>query len=288
MEIAKSQVRQRIDLVEKIEWLALVEAGKDLSSTAKVVASRLVLGHLNNHTLRCDPSMPTLAKGIGRTVSVVADALAELRDAGWIEWTPKKGERNRYRLLRGLFDAVNAGTHPEHRNPTPPEDRKGVHRNTGGVPHRNSGSEPVTERSEEPVSSTGGGPGGPVREGKERIEAFGRKGPMPATDSPLPADFELTPDRRAVAETAGVAGDDIVPAFAAFRAHYQGNGQTWRSWDAAWRFWCERRRNQPAPRVSSPSDSNWQQPVKPSRFAIPVNRDPDRLAKIGRMPHQAA
>jgi hypothetical protein len=68
-------------------------------------------------------------------------------------------------------------------------------------------------------------------------EAPPAKRARPATH--LPADFELTDERRAVATTEGL---DAARTFAKFRNFWQsasGQRARKRDWDAAWRYWCQ-------------------------------------------------
>jgi hypothetical protein len=72
---------------------------------------------------------------------------------------------------------------------------------------------------------------------KRGEEAPPAKRARPATH--LPADFELTDERRGVATTEGL---DAARTFAKFRNFWQsasGQRARKRNWDAAWRYWCQ-------------------------------------------------
>lgn len=52
----------------------------------------------------------------------------------------------------------------------------------------------------------------------------------------LPADFGLTEDRKAYAQSKGISSPEA--EMEAFRAHHEAHGKTMTNWDAAWRTWC--------------------------------------------------
>lgn len=80
---------------------------------------------------------------------------------------------------------------------------------------------------------------GPPRGSPPAEQAAGRKGRTEiATATRLPADFELTPERRQVAQAEGL---DPERTFAKFTAHYRsvaGARGRKADWDAAWTAWC--------------------------------------------------
>src|SRR3954453_19408043 len=55
-----------------------------LSASAKCVAAALLLKFHNAKTGRCNPSVPAIAKVIGRTGRAVFPAFVEPKDSGWI------------------------------------------------------------------------------------------------------------------------------------------------------------------------------------------------------------
>lgn len=79
----------------------------------------------------------------------------------------------------------------------------------------------------------------------------------------LPEDFELTPERRAIAETEKA---DPEREFAQFTDHFRaapGVKGRKTDWDAAWRNWCRRAPDfKPKPRFATghPEDTGWRPP----------------------------
>jgi Helix-turn-helix domain len=68
-------------LLEKWNMLQVIIARPDISSTAKVIAARL-LDHLNSASGRCFPSYDTLGKGIGMSRRTAMKAVKELERKG--------------------------------------------------------------------------------------------------------------------------------------------------------------------------------------------------------------
>jgi hypothetical protein len=79
-----------VTLLQKWQLLQSIFADQRLSLSAKIVA-RILLNHLNSGTRRCDPSVDTIAARCGLKRRSVSAALAELRDAGWIEQSRRRG-----------------------------------------------------------------------------------------------------------------------------------------------------------------------------------------------------
>ncbi len=73
----------QFSLLKKWLFLQGVFEDSDLSSSAKLICARL-LYHLNSYTGRCDPSLQTLAEGIGRDRQSAKRAIKELDDRGWL------------------------------------------------------------------------------------------------------------------------------------------------------------------------------------------------------------
>ncbi|WP_409564287.1 helix-turn-helix domain-containing protein [Methylobacterium sp. J-076] len=76
-------------------------ARKDISSSAKVLAFRLAAHH-NQNTGRCNPSLPTLARGTGKPRSVVYTNLVALREAGLIDWTTGNSSTSNSYVLKDV------------------------------------------------------------------------------------------------------------------------------------------------------------------------------------------
>ncbi|MGX1417436.1 helix-turn-helix domain-containing protein [Bradyrhizobium elkanii] len=62
-----------------------------LSAAAKCVATVLLLKFRNQDTKVCNPSFSTIAKCVGRKRRSVIDAVNELKEMGWVQWTGTLG-----------------------------------------------------------------------------------------------------------------------------------------------------------------------------------------------------
>jgi Helix-turn-helix domain len=82
-------IKSRIHIIktfrDRDDWIKLLLAadGDTLSTTAKIVATRVAFHH-NIETGRCDPSLDTLASGISMSARHVRRMLNELEEAGWL------------------------------------------------------------------------------------------------------------------------------------------------------------------------------------------------------------
>jgi hypothetical protein len=80
-----------------MEFFAEMLKATPLSRSALKVAFALLYRHLNGHSGRCDPSIPTLANETGLTIRSVNSAIDELRRSGWWrisrEGSPGRGGR---------------------------------------------------------------------------------------------------------------------------------------------------------------------------------------------------
>lgn len=56
---------------------------------------------------------------------------------------------------------------------------------------------------------------------------------------PLPENFLLTDERRAVADRHGIPAARVAGVFEHFRDHHTAKGSAMKDWDAAWRTWCK-------------------------------------------------
>jgi hypothetical protein len=113
---------------------ALAE-NKTLSSTAKLVLARLAR-HYNPKTGQCDPKVTTLARELGRHPNTIQDAIARLRQLGWIE--THKGQRGLSFAIPREIPEADKGNTPilPHRNcvaenPAPQKLCSTLHRNCG-------------------------------------------------------------------------------------------------------------------------------------------------------------
>lgn len=88
-------------LFDKQIWLDAIMRRKDLTDSAKVLAWRLA-DHHNQRTGQCNPSLPVLSEGTGRSRSVVHENLTALRDAGLIDWTSGNSSRSNSYVLKGV------------------------------------------------------------------------------------------------------------------------------------------------------------------------------------------
>src|SRR5262245_14542472 len=78
---------------ERMQWIEDVLAS-DLPDELKVLAARYGL-HKNDHTGRCDPSEPGLAKGTNKSERTVRKQRPKLRELGWIAYADNKGGRSK-------------------------------------------------------------------------------------------------------------------------------------------------------------------------------------------------
>ncbi len=105
------------------------------------------------------------------------------------------------------------------------------------------------------------------REETEQIE-IGARASRSAQATRLPSDFELTPQRRAVAE---IEKADPDREFAQFTDHFRAaSGAKARKcdWDAAWRNWCRRAPDfKPRTRFGNPDDTGWRPPPDDPKYA---------------------
>lgn len=94
----------------------------------------------------------------------------------------------------------------------------------------------------------------------EKISEVEARAPRSAPATRLPSDFELTPERRAIAEAEKADPDR---EFANFVDHWRsasGARARKHDWDATWRIWCRRAPDfKPKPRFSTghPEDTGW-------------------------------
>lgn len=75
---------------ERWAWLKAVSADARLSAIARLVGNILAVGYANHETATCNPGRQALMEAVGASRATVTRALAELREAGWIE--PLGGE----------------------------------------------------------------------------------------------------------------------------------------------------------------------------------------------------
>jgi hypothetical protein len=94
------------DLVRRMDFYSAMLKGGDFSPSALAVAFCLLYRHLNGHTGRCDPSVPTLAEEAGLTERGVNKAIAELRKSEWWAVT-RGGGRGRRNCYLPQFQTLN-------------------------------------------------------------------------------------------------------------------------------------------------------------------------------------
>ena len=102
---------------EKFSYLNAAMADPDLSAAAKVVLVSLVLKFRNSKTGRCNPSMATIGKAVGRDRRNVVPAVAELRARGWLKIATTKGgsKRNTNKYVLRLQAARTGDDDIRHR-----------------------------------------------------------------------------------------------------------------------------------------------------------------------------
>lgn len=57
---------------------------------------------------------------------------------------------------------------------------------------------------------------------------------------PLPENFLLNDERRAVADRHGISAARVAGVFGHFRDHHTAKGTTFKDWDAGWNAWCRK------------------------------------------------
>jgi hypothetical protein len=83
--------RRQSDSRARFAQLHAILADEELSSTAKCVATALLLKFRNTKTGRCNPSFAAIAKAIGRKRRAIVPAVAELKASGWLKIVGTKG-----------------------------------------------------------------------------------------------------------------------------------------------------------------------------------------------------
>lgn len=173
-----------------------------------------------------------IAGYLGVSLSTADEARRRLLEVGLIDeaWHPVNWEK---RQMRSDSSTERVRAHRERRRQEAAEAARGgetqVKRYSNGLE-----GEGETEKEIPPQPAAGPPQGSPPAE-----QAAGRKGRTEiATATRLPADFELTPERRQVAQAEGLDPDRV---FQKFTAHYRsvaGARGRKADWDAAWVAWC--------------------------------------------------
>jgi hypothetical protein len=98
-----------IDLMQRMEFFAMMLKVNTFSGSALAVAFLLLYRHLNGRTGRCNPSIPVLANETGLTSRGVQKAVAELRNSGWWQVTQGVG-RGHTNSYAPCLKKANAGS----------------------------------------------------------------------------------------------------------------------------------------------------------------------------------
>ncbi len=180
----------------------------------------------------CWPSIKALYTKCSMSERAVQGAIRRLVEMGLVQVTEKTGHSHSYFVdpqklmaVTPAGDAPPQRVHPARRAPTParraPPPPQEMH--PGGA-----GDAPITiiEPSFEP--------------------SLNRKRAAPATATRLPADWKLTPDRRAYAEQQGLDPTRVFENFTDYWAAASGASARKHDWDAAWRVWCRKDADRPA------------------------------------------
>lgn len=146
------------------------------------------------------------------------------------------------------------------------------------VKRYSNGLEEEEEKKEIPPLTSSGTPLG---ENDATTPTAGRKGRGSATATRLPAGFELTPERRAIAAAEGLDPDRTFAKFADFWRAASGARARKCDWDATWRNWCRDEHD----RGKTPARGRPAAVVAKSQDEI--DRDLRKLAKEAGI-HQAA
>jgi hypothetical protein len=186
---AQEAPRAHPSLFDKQIWLDAIMRRTDLTASAKVLAWRLA-DHHNQNTGRCNPPLPTLAKGTGTSRSVVHENLNALRDAGLIDWTSGNSSRSNSYVLMGV------AIHERTAKPASPAPQRGKAPHLRLVPKDDA---PASET----VRPTGLRPSGPPD--RQPSGQSDTNSPILTPEGTLPP---LSPSEREVAIEAFKAGID--------------------------------------------------------------------------------
>lgn len=99
---------------------------------------------------------------------------------------------------------------------------------------------------------------------KQKKEEREARAPRSAPARRLPEDFELTPERRAMAETEKADPDREFAAFTDYWRGASGAKARKHDWDGTWRNWCRRATDYKPARGRNPNpggDPNWKAPM---------------------------
>lgn len=191
-----------------------------LCHTDKIVL--LALADNANDEGVCWPSVPTLITKCGMSERSVQRVVTKLCESGHVTVHVRSGRSNYY-TVHPRQDDTPARVTPRH---------VGTHPRQGDTPT------PVT-LAPTPVTLA------PITIIEPSVESsrnqeVGAHAARAPTASRLPPDFELTPERRAVAEAEKADPDR---EFANFTDHWlsaSGAKARKHDWDATWRIWCRR------------------------------------------------
>lgn len=225
-------------MFDKNVWIEGILADTSLIPSAKIAAMRLAIHH-NSKTGQCNPTLPTLARGIGMSSRTTHTALTALRDAGYISWIAQKDGRSSYTLKRITIGQVPVKVPAKTAEPLRPAaiplaaDCKGE---ACSPPQTNSGSLNPGKNSVSSDTQEG--------TGTQRVATQSGQEKVAGTFATIPDDFKLTPERRRVAMKAGITSTpDIQKAFSHFRAFHEGKGTRSPKWESKWLDWCMNRPN---------------------------------------------
>lgn len=181
-----------------------------LSDAAKVLAAALCDDFAHHETGFCNPALDTLAEAVGKSVRTVQRAIAELREAGWIEVAAAlgRGQRNEFLFLKGDNpDAFSVSERVTNLTRQAPEKVTNLTRQT---PER-----VTTLTHDEP----------------ERVSILTRKGDNPDIPPTPPNKDKPTNNQKARAQ-GDEPGDNRQPQQRAV-VHYGHRLEAWNAWLAA-------------------------------------------------------
>ena len=76
---------------DRFRWLAAVLRDPELTYGQKCVVIYIIMVHFNDWTGQCDPSVPTIAKGVGMSERGVRNCLRAVKDRGHLEYEDNPG-----------------------------------------------------------------------------------------------------------------------------------------------------------------------------------------------------
>ena len=193
------------------------------------MAAKGVLHALADHAdedWKCWPSLSRIALFVGCSENTARRALQRVEAMGIVQRVARPGQSDMFFLNQDwapsqIGTPAKAAPPPSERLPLPTWDLTPP--NVGGDPSQ-GGTRTTIE---------------PSRTKKITVKSAKRSSDE-RLGTRLPADFELTPDRRAIAEAEGQPPERTFAIFCDYWRSASGASAKKLDWDATWRNWCRR------------------------------------------------